>query len=563
MRFKRVRKDKLLFIFIACFTVFCFACNNFTLAKSEGEVETFFVQKDYDISQRTSINARLVKISQKAYFYVESEWYLNISDEQRAIVNANLNQLTQAFDKEIYPKLTALWGAEWSPGIDNDPKITILFEQMAQDVVGYFTDANEYMRQQSPNSNEREMIYLSTNALQSKLLKSYVAHEFTHLITFNQKDRQKGVSEDVWLNEMRAEYSPYYLGYDPEGVNIAQRINDFAQSPSDSLTNWESKRTDYGVVVMFGYYLVQQYGVDILVSSLHSNKTGIVSLQEAIAQKGETKDLLQIFNDWAVAVFLNDCSLGEKWCYKNPLLANVHLPANIIVLPSRGRTNLALSYSLSEWSSNWYKFIGSEGDLKITFTFDPKGVFALKYVLCEAKGCKVSDFFIDDSKKPELLIPNFSGRYLSLSLIPSVKARDGTTNKPSLFVFSVNVQTSNEPSRLTQEEALMNELLMQIEQLKAQIAQTQAQILAMRKNIISCASFEKNLFLGLRDKEVSCLQEFLKSQGSDIYPQGIVSGYFGALTKAAVMRFQAKYGILATGYVGPLTRAKINQMLAQ
>lgn len=61
--------------------------------------------------------------------------------------------------------------------------------------------------------------------------------------------------------------------------------------------------------------------------------------------------------------------------------------------------------------------------------------------------------------------------------------------------------------------------------------------------------------------EVSCLQQFLKNQGAAIYPEGLVTGNFGNLTKQAVIRFQGKYGILQTGFVGPLTRAKINQML--
>jgi len=64
----------------------------------------------------------------------------------------------------------------------------------------------------------------------------------------------------------------------------------------------------------------------------------------------------------------------------------------------------------------------------------------------------------------------------------------------------------------------------------------------------------------------------LKSQGPEIYPEGLVTGYFGPLTLSAVKRFQQKYwqeilapwGLTkdqATGFVGPTTRAKINQLL--
>ena len=52
-----------------------------------------------------------------------------------------------------------------------------------------------------------------------------------------------------------------------------------------------------------------------------------------------------------------------------------------------------------------------------------------------------------------------------------------------------------------------------------------------------------------------------------MYPEGLVTGYYGNLTKLAVGRFQIKYGIVTStgdagyGNVGPKTRAKINSLL--
>jgi len=68
------------------------------------------------------------------------------------------------------------------------------------------------------------------------------------------------------------------------------------------------------------------------------------------------------------------------------------------------------------------------------------------------------------------------------------------------------------------------------------------------------------------------LQEFLKSQESDIYPEGLVTGNFLQLTQSAVIRFQEKYAneILkplglerGTGFLGAMTRAKINEILSK
>ena len=60
---------------------------------------------------------------------------------------------------------------------------------------------------------------------------------------------------------------------------------------------------------------------------------------------------------------------------------------------------------------------------------------------------------------------------------------------------------------------------------------------------------------------VTLLQTFL-ARDTQIYPEGIKSGYFGLLTKLAVERFQTKYGVAVLGMsgygmVGPITKNKI------
>ncbi|MDO8183428.1 MAG: peptidoglycan-binding protein [bacterium] len=82
------------------------------------------------------------------------------------------------------------------------------------------------------------------------------------------------------------------------------------------------------------------------------------------------------------------------------------------------------------------------------------------------------------------------------------------------------------------------------------------------------AAISSQLDLGDRGSEVTELQTYLATNVS-IYPEGLVTGYFGQLTKAAVERFQTSQGIVSqgtpatTGYgrVGPQTMAKINSLL--
>jgi len=74
--------------------------------------------------------------------------------------------------------------------------------------------------------------------------------------------------------------------------------------------------------------------------------------------------------------------------------------------------------------------------------------------------------------------------------------------------------------------------------------------------------FNKNLTAGERSADVQRLQVLL-SQDKEVYPEGIVSGYYGPKTVEAARRFQAKYGLPQVGVVGPATRAKLQEVFGK
>src|SRR3989344_3233516 len=78
----------------------------------------------------------------------------------------------------------------------------------------------------------------------------------------------------------------------------------------------------------------------------------------------------------------------------------------------------------------------------------------------------------------------------------------------------------------------------------------------------SSSALSRELEMGVSGDDVRALQEFL-AKDSSVYPQGTITGYYGALTKAAVRKFKAKYGLAQVGRVGPLTLAKLQELMAQ
>lgn len=104
-----------------------------------------------------------------------------------------------------------------------------------------------------------------------------------------------------------------------------------------------------------------------------------------------------------------------------------------------------------------------------------------------------------------------------------------------------------------------------VKQLQAQIAELQSQIQSLKTEL----KLTRSLTQGATGEDVKQLQEFLKSIPG-IYPEGLVTGYFGPLTKVAIQRFQEKQGIVNSGssdttgfgIVGPKTISKINELIS-
>ncbi len=551
-------------------------------AQTVGEQRNFYVDPTYDLSRREEISAILKKIGQGAYFYIDNQWWEALNYQEKQGVEQALQSLDLEFYQKIYPILTTNFGFERKPGVDNDNRITILIHSMREEAGGYFNSGDEYLKLQNPRSNEREMVYLNANYINSSLAKSFLAHEFIHLITFNQKENAYNMTEETWLNEARAEYVPTLLGYDSEyeGTNLQRRVRIFLESPSDSLTEWQNKKADYGVVNIFIQYLVEQYGIEILTSSLKLKKTGINSLNEVLQAKGFKENFSQIFTDWTITILVNNCSLGERYCYKNKNLQKLQVIPLLNFLPIQGKSTLGVSQSAKNWAGNWFKIIGGRGTLKIEFIGHPESLFKIPYLVKDFSDKYSLNFFqLNEYQRGEISISDFGSQINSVVIIPSIQGKTSDfLNPESAFTFFWSASITDEKgkdfskylekpiSEMSKKEILSK--ISEIEELLTQLKTQLAKLSIPEENL--CQKFEENLFYGLtNDNNVKCLQEFLKSQGPEIYPEGFVTGNFLSLTQAAVIRFQEKYTleiltplelIKGTGFVGPETRAKINEL---
>jgi peptidoglycan hydrolase-like protein with peptidoglycan-binding domain len=134
------------------------------------------------------------------------------------------------------------------------------------------------------------------------------------------------------------------------------------------------------------------------------------------------------------------------------------------------------------------------------------------------------------------------------------------------IAFALPVSALAQTTDVSQLQAQVQSLLSQVTQLQQSMGTGGSSTGAA----VSCPDLSRSLKKGSTGDDVTRLQQFL-AQDPTVYPEGTVSGYFGALTEAAVQRWQAKYNIVSsgtpdtTGYgvVGPRTAAAIALLCSQ
>ncbi|MBU3922846.1 hypothetical protein KJ684_01235 [Patescibacteria group bacterium] len=424
-----------------------FIVSSFALA---AEPVNFFVDSIYDWQNREQVSATLMKESNHAYFYIEDDYWNNLSASQQTLYLDYLAIVARDFDNITYNPVTYIYGSEWKPGIDNDEKITILLTRLKNTAGGYFNEKDEFA--DIANSNKREMIYINSTQIVNPLIDSFIAHEFQHLINFNKKQKEQLIREEVWLNELRSEYAPTIAGYDAEYVNtnLERRVDDFITNPFDSLTEWNGDRYDYPPVNLFGHYLADQFGEEVLTYMINNNRVGTHSVEQAVRDLGYDLNFSEIFNNWLIANYLNDSTLSDgRYGYNNPYLkGSIHVSPITYGIVATSIVNI--SQGVVDWAPYWYRFINKQNktaiarDLEIEFEgAHTQGNFNVIYIVEYYNKPLVINLLTLSNQGGVLKVPNFRDNVESVTIIVSNQFKKGGFNGSELTTpFSLGVATT-------------------------------------------------------------------------------------------------------------------------
>lgn len=448
-----LHKRKFLLTLLISSGIFILSFSQVLATDSIGKSYKFYLDPTYDFSSRTETIATLKKISTNAYFYIEDDYWNTIPVDQRNAYLESVDKLATEFDGTIYPSLTRIFGQEWKPGIDNDDRITILLTDLKSTTGGYFNERDEESKTQDPNSNAREMIYLNATQIDNSLIYSLFAHEMQHLISWNQKENLRGAKDDVWLNELRSEYAPTVCGYDNAyvGSNLERRVDDFLARPFDSVTEWKGDRYDYPSVNLLGHYMAEQFGENIFKDMMQTSDVGIKSIEDALASEGYDLNFSQVFDNWAIANFLNDTSLyAGQYGYKNPYLkGTINVSPITYSIVSANVINIA--QKAKDWDPYMYRFFNKQEsnaaakDLEIDFDGTTSGGnFSVLYIINYiSQNQPVVGVLNLTNQKGVIQVPDFKDTVDSITVLISnqFKTTNFTDNDPTTN-FDLSVATT-------------------------------------------------------------------------------------------------------------------------
>jgi hypothetical protein len=258
-----------------------------------------FHASNVDTDERFDLDAILEYKTEHVYMWVEEG------------VNFDRDELIEAaelFEKNTYSTNRSFFGSEWSPGVDNDPHLSILHAGgLGNTVAGYFSSRDEFVSGVREDSNEQEMFYINVDnvTINDDFYNGVLAHEFQHMIHWY-NDR----NEETWLNEGFSELAMYLNDYDTGGADWL-----FAMEPDTQLNSWPegpgAAGANYGAGYLFTSYFLDRFGPEATQALVAHPENSFASVESVLEELGTGLTYEDVFADWVVANVVDEPDLAD------------------------------------------------------------------------------------------------------------------------------------------------------------------------------------------------------------------------------------------------------------
>jgi hypothetical protein len=307
-----------------------------------GDSETFTVS---DGLTGGDITATLRYANDHVAFWVE---------DGLEVAEADLQRAADEFASSVLPRVTEVFGDMPDPGIDGDPRLSVLHVATLSGAAGEFVSYDLLPADQFPGSNEREMIYMGLDGFNvgTDAYMATLAHELQHLLDF-----QVSRNTPLWMAEGMAQVAERIAGFDQV---IAD--DDYLSNLAIPLNDWNILQLDdrhYGGSYLFLTYLFERFGGEAMVGLTRSSYTGMSAVADLARSNGT--DLDTLVGDWVAAIALDDASVGDgRFVFLSDDLGRACPVTHPDTSPYRHHQ------TLSQFAPRYYQVDGS-GQINVTF----------------------------------------------------------------------------------------------------------------------------------------------------------------------------------------------------
>lgn len=286
------------------------------LNREVGEQESFWVSNT-DTAENFFVDTTLAAVTDHVYFWIEN----GVDYSDRA-----LDRLVTDFEENIYPTNREFFGSEWSPGVDEDPHLYVIYASgIGSGVAGYFSSSHQYHPLIDEYSNAHETFLLSADnvKLSDDYMYGVMAHEFQHMIHWY-RDR----NETSWLNEGFSELATLLTGHRV----VPGHDYWYADDPDSQLNDWPNDPNNdfatiphYGSSFLFVTYFLDRFGNEATQALVSSDLNGLASVDAVLEDlgilnpdTGQQMTADDVYMDWAVTNYLKDeYNVTDRFIYSN------------------------------------------------------------------------------------------------------------------------------------------------------------------------------------------------------------------------------------------------------
>lgn len=250
--------------------------------------------------------------------------YVDEQDVDLAHLKETVADIINTFDEEVFPPSQRRFGRHRD--VDRDGRFTILLTHWLGklcdgkvSVGGFVRGADFHDDVLPPFGNRCDMMYLNSSLRAGAHLRTILAHEYVHAITFSEHlfgqylPGQTPDDEESWLSEATAHLAENYARFG--WSNLDYRISDFLSAPQ----RYRLVVPDYyraglwrchgsrGSTYLFLRWCVDQAGEELLNELTRSSLAGVENLQVALDESFE-----ELFRRWCVAVCFDGMDPSDR-----------------------------------------------------------------------------------------------------------------------------------------------------------------------------------------------------------------------------------------------------------